>query len=112
MGASPFRQYDRRLEILFSYFRSSCKLKSGTCNQAGLCRVLDGTAIFCRVRLHPPRQRREQERRQVDRKLRQREVEPGEVGQRADWTDAIRAWLTREIEVSSPRPVFASSSGC
>src|ERR1700732_2451349 len=26
--------------------------------------------------------------------------------------DAIRAWLTREIEVSSPRPVFASSSGC
>src|ERR1700682_799434 len=88
MGASPFRQYDRRLEILFSYFRSSCKLKSGTRNQAGLCRVLDGTAIFCRVRLQPPRQRREQERRQVDRKLRQREVEPGEVGQRADWTVA------------------------
>src|ERR1700738_4883799 len=26
--------------------------------------------------------------------------------------DALRAWLTREIEVSSPRPVFASSSGC
>src|ERR1035437_9816040 len=37
-------------------------------------------------------------------------IRPNACAQTAQ-SDAIRAWLPREIEVSSPHPVFASSSG-